>query len=280
MYTRQGHSGGAVTLPRVLGIECVGEVVEAPESDLQVGQKVAAAMGNMGRFYDGGYAEYALIPRSQIMPIETTLPWADFGAIPETYITAWGIVIEALDTQAGETVLVRGGTSSVGRAAIDILKDMNCTVITTTRSETKAEVLRAAGADHVIIDTGEIVAQIREIVPNGVHRAVELVGRFSTIQDSLNATAPRGIVGLVGFLGDEWDYGLPWPPSTVRLTIYSSETVTTEVYTPILQEIVKRVEAGRYKPNIFRTFDFDEVVEAHRIMEESRASGKLVVVTE
>ncbi|MBC7870478.1 MAG: zinc-binding dehydrogenase [Chitinophagaceae bacterium] len=277
MYSRQGHSGDAVTFPRVFGIECVGQVVAAPGSDLQPGQTVAAAMGSMGRKYDGGYAEYALIPRSQVMPIETTLSWTDLAAIPETYITAWGVLMEAIDVEAGQTILVRGGTSSVGRAVIDMLKDMDCTVITTTRSQQKKAILEAAGADHIIVADGDIAQQVRAIVPQGVDGVVELVGSYSAIMDSLSATRRRGVVSLVGFLGNEWDYGFAWMPSTVRLTLYTSEEVENTYYTPILQEIVKRVEAGRYHPNIDRVFQLEEIVEAHRIMENNQAAGKLVV---
>lgn len=280
LYTRQGHSGDAVTFPRVPGIECVGEVVVAPESDLQPGQTVAAAMGNMGRRYDGSYAQYTLVPRSQVMAVETTLSWTDFAAIPETYITAWGVVIEAINVQLGQTILVRGGTSSVGRAAIDILKDMDCMVIATTRSQQKQSILKLAGADHVLVADGEIAPQVRAIAPDGVDGVVELVGSYNAIIDSLQATKRRGVVSLVGFLGDEWDYGFPWMPSTVRLTLYSSEEVEQTTYTPILQEIVRRVEAGRYHPNIDRIFSLNEIAEAHRVMENSGAAGKLVVKVE
>src|SRR6266704_2964415 len=74
MFTRQGHSPG-VQFPRVLGIECVGIIEAAPETNLAVGQTVAAVMGGMGRAYDGGYAEYTLVPASQVIPLQTTLPW-------------------------------------------------------------------------------------------------------------------------------------------------------------------------------------------------------------
>lgn len=277
LYSRQGHSGDAVTFPRVLGIECVGEVVAAPNTDLQIGQKVAAVMGNMGRLYDGGYAEYTLVPRSQVMAIETALSWTDFAAIPETYITAWGVLMEAIDVQSGQTILVRGGTSSVGRATIDILKDMDCMVIATTRSEKKRYILEQAGVDYVLVANGDIASDVRDIVPGGVDGVVELVGSYDAIMDSLQATKRRGVVSLVGFLGDEWEYGFPWMPSTVRLTLYSSEEVEQITYTPILQEIVRRVEARRYNPNIDRIFSLNEIVEAHRIMENSAAAGKLVV---
>ncbi|MEM9526458.1 MAG: alcohol dehydrogenase catalytic domain-containing protein [Bacteroidota bacterium] len=89
LYTRQGHSGDAVSLPRVLGIECVGEVIHGGGADLQPGQQVAAAMGSMGRLYDGGYAERTQVPRSNVFPVKTTLGWEAFGALPETINTAY-----------------------------------------------------------------------------------------------------------------------------------------------------------------------------------------------
>ena len=79
MYTRQGHSP-SVRFPRVLGIECVGVVEDGGGTDLAPGQKVAAVMGEMGRAYDGGYAEYTLVPASQVMPLTTDLPWATLAA--------------------------------------------------------------------------------------------------------------------------------------------------------------------------------------------------------
>jgi NADPH:quinone reductase-like Zn-dependent oxidoreductase len=277
LITRQGHSGDAVTFPRVLGIECVGEVVEAPGSDLKPGQKVAAAMGGMGRQFDGSYAEYTLLPRSQVMPIDTTLSWVDFAALPETYLTAWGVLKDAIDVQPGQTIFVRGGTSSVGRAAIDILKDMDCTIITSTRSESKRHILQAAGAQHVLVAGGNAAEQVRAIAPNGVDGVVELVGSYSAIMDSLQMTRRRGVVSMVGFLGGEWEYPFAWMPPTVRLTLYSSEEVEQHTHAPVLQEIVRRVEAGRYHANIDLVFALDEIVEAHRVMESNGAAGKLVV---
>ena len=278
IMTRQGLSGDAVPWPRVIGIECVGEIADPSDSDLQVGQTVATAMGGLGRSHDGSYAEYTLVPRSQVMPLQTSLSWAELAAIPETYLTAWGVVIEAMDIKKEQTVLVRAGTSSVGRATVDILKDMNCTVIATTRSEAKREVLQEAGADHVLVTPVETAPAARAIAPDGVNGVVELVGTRDAIMDSLQACGIRGIVGLVGFLGNEWDYNwFPWMPSTVRLTLYSSDTVSGARSTPVLQETVKRVEQGRYRPNIFRVFQFSELQEAHRMMESNRAHGKLVV---
>ncbi|MEM7118762.1 MAG: zinc-binding dehydrogenase [Chloroflexota bacterium] len=281
IMTRQGHSGDSVPWPRIIGIECVGEVADPSDSGLQIGQKVATAMGGLGRSHDGSYAEYTLVPASQVMPIETSLSWADFGALPEMYFTAWGVVHEAMAIQPGQTVLVRAATSSVGRAAIDILKDMGCTVIATTRKEEKRPILLEAGADHVLVTQVATAEAVRQIAPDGVHGVVELVGTRDTIMDSLQACSTRGIVGIVGFLGYEWDYNwFPWMPSTVRLTLYSSETVTGAWGTAVLQEVVKGVENGRYHTNLFKTFAFDKLHDAHYLMESNQASGKLVVLVD
>src|SRR4051794_10380363 len=116
LRTRQGHSPD-VTFPRVLGIECVGLVAASTDSTLPEGSTVAAVMGEMGREFDGGYAEYALLPNSLLMPIATTLPWDVFAALPETYLTAQGS-LDALGVVPGAPgrLLIRGGTSSVGLA--------------------------------------------------------------------------------------------------------------------------------------------------------------------
>ncbi len=94
----------------------------------------------------------------------------------------------------------------------------------------------------------------------------------------MTACGTRGIVGIVGFLGYEWDYDwFPWMPSTVRLTFYSSDTVTGDGGTAVLQKIVNRVAQGRYRTNLFKVFPFAELHEAQRMMQENRASVKLVV---
>lgn len=280
MFTRQGHSP-SVKFPRVLGIECVGIVEAAPGTNLHAGQTVAAVMGGMGRAYDGGYAEYTLVPASQVLPLQTHLPWETLAAIPETYLTAWGSLFEAMEIQAGQSLLIRGGTSSVGMAAIMLAKDHGLKVLATTRNEVKEKALREHGADEIIIDTGLIAEEVRRRVPGGVNGVLELIGTV-TLLDSLWAAAPRGIVCMTGILGNAWVMHEFEPmvaiPSTVKLTHYSSGEVTAATSTEALQRIVDGVEAGRYAVSIDRVFRFDQIVEAHRYMEGNHAKGKLVVV--
>ena len=126
LFTRQGHSPG-VSFPRILGIEAVGEILQA-DGGFMPGDPVATVMGGMGRDFDGGYAEYARIPVTQIRKISTDLPWSMLGAMPEMLQTAWGALFSALGLQAGERLLVRGGTTSVGLAATALARDAGAVV--------------------------------------------------------------------------------------------------------------------------------------------------------
>lgn len=278
LFTRQGHSP-TVQFPRVLGIECVGVVEAAPGTTFKPGQKVAAIMGGMGREFDGGYAEYTCVPERCVFSVETNLDWAVFGALPEMFQTAWGSLTAGLEVKAGQTLLIRGGTSSIGMATATLAKDLGLTVAATTRNPDKIEALKTNGVDHAILDRGAIAPAIREIFPNGVDRLLELVGT-ATLLDSLKAVAPRGIICMTGILGGEWMLKEFMPmsaiPSTVKLTIYAggAEDLEAEQF----QQFVTAVEVGRQQVKIDRVFQFNEITEAHHYMERNQASGKLVVL--
>lgn len=120
IFTRQGLSP-SVTSPRILGIECTGGIAETTDPErLPRGQKVVSLMGEMGRAFDGSYADYALVPNGQIYPAASDLPWEKPAAIPETGYTAYGS-IQSLKVEDADHVLVRGATSSVGIAAARLL---------------------------------------------------------------------------------------------------------------------------------------------------------------
>jgi NADPH:quinone reductase-like Zn-dependent oxidoreductase len=277
LVTRQGGSGDAVKFPRVLGIECVGEVVEASDADLTQGQTIVAVTGGMGRDYDGGYAQYTLLPVSQVIPVQTGLDWPHLGAIPESFGTAWGS-LDQIGLERGNSLLVRGGTSSVGMAAITIAKERGVTVFATTRQERKRAALEAAGADHVVIDDGKAAAKVREIAPEGAEGILELVGP-STLLDSLTALARGGTACISGFLEGDWNVE-PARAHAERLGIplkrFGSGTINVDSYGEIMSDIVRRVEEGRYRHILDRTFPLAEIAEAHRYMEENRATGKVV----
>lgn len=280
LMTRAGDSGDAVRFPRILGIECVGEVVDSADAVLSRGQTIVAAMGGMGRDFDGGYAEYALLPIANVIPVQTTLPWAELGAVPETFGTAWGS-LDALQLRAGQTLLVRGGTSSVGMAAITLAKDRGVRVIATTRQETKRAVLETNGADHVVIDDGAIAARVRAIVPAGVEALLELVGP-KTIVDSFGTLRPRARAVLTGILEGVWDDAAARAAAQdlgIALQRYSSSVINRESYGDVFQTIIDGIEKGRLRLNLDRTFPLTGIAGAHRYMEANLAAGKVVGVT-
>jgi NADPH:quinone reductase-like Zn-dependent oxidoreductase len=254
-------------------------VEEASDADLAPGQTIVAAMGGMGRDYDGGYAQYTLIPVSQAIPVETSLDWPQLGAIPESFGTAWGS-LDQLALEPGQSLLVRGGSSSVGMAAITIAKGNGLTVLATTRQESKRPALQAAGADHVVIDDGEVGTRVREIAPDGVDGLFELVGP-RTIRDSLKAVGSGGRACISGFLERDWNIE-PARAEAARLGIplsrFQSGTINVDSFGEIFQDIVRRVEDGPYRDILDRAFPLDEIADAHRYMEENRAAGKVVGV--
>src|SRR6266851_983044 len=182
LHTRLGLAQG-VTFPRVLGIEATGVVAAAPGGEFEEGQQVAAMMGGMGRTFDGGYAEFTNVPATQVISFRSELDWATLGAIPEMVQTAHGSLTVGLDAQPGQTLLLRGGTSSVGMAAAILAKDRGLTVLSTTRQPDRVAALEAIGVDHVLVDDGDVAAQARAIVADGVEAALELVGT-NTLPDT------------------------------------------------------------------------------------------------
>jgi len=279
LFTRQGHSPN-VKFPRVLGIEAVGLVEAVPGGEFEPGQTVATAMGGMGRAFDGGYAEYTCVPAAQVQRIDTTLDWQTLGALPEMTQTAWGSLYTALQLKAGQSLLIRGGTTSVGLAAAVLAKNHGAIVAATSRRADREQMLKDNGADHVFIDSGKIAADVRRVFPNGVDRVLELIGT-TTLLDSLQTAAPHGVVCMTGMVGDEWELQNFSPmgaiPTAVSLTTYAGGS-DDFVNTP-LQSVVQEVEAGRIKPRIGRVFQLDDIVEAHRCMEDNAAGGKIVVLT-
>jgi NADPH2:quinone reductase len=279
LHTRLGLAVG-VTFPRVPGIEATGEVAGCPGGEFAVGQRVVAMMGGMGRTFDGGYAEYTCVPARQVIPFRSELPWSTLGAVPEMLQTAWGSLTTGLDAQAGQSILIRGGTSSVGMATAILARRRGMTVLSTTRNPAKAAALTAIGVDHVLIDGGEVAPAARELVPSGVDTALELVGT-PTLPDTLRATRVHGTVCFTGMLSNVWTvpdfYPNAYLPNGVRLTSYGGDA--SDLPAAVLQDYLDAVAAGTATVPVDRVFPLDGIVEAHRLMESGGATGKLVVTT-
>ena len=174
-FTRIGDSP-TVQFPRILGIECVGEIVDSGGLDLEPGATVAAIMGGMGRVFDGSYAEFTLVPHECVFPVKTQLPWEKFAALPEMLQTTHGSLFVGLEIDRAESLLIRGGTSSVGMAALALAKHAGLNVGTTTRDPKQIDYLKAAGADEVWVDDGEIHHQVRHRRDKPYDRVLELIG--------------------------------------------------------------------------------------------------------
>ncbi|KAK9364830.1 quinone oxidoreductase [Lipomyces kononenkoae] len=277
LFTRQGHSPG-VLFPRVLGIEGVGLVEAAPGGEFKEGDVVATAMGGMGRDYDGSYAEYTCVPAAQVQAIQTSLGWEILGALPEMLQTAHGALFRALHLQKGDRLLIRGGTTSVGLAAAALAKNHGAFVASTTRRENRKDFLLSNGAHVVFIDNGRIAEDVKK--GQVFDKVLELVGT-STLADSLQCARGNGIVCMAGIVGKQWTVANFSPmeviPTAVCLTTYSGGSEDF-IATP-LQYLAQKIASGKLRVPLDKVFKLDDIVEAHKYMEENKACGKIVVLT-
>jgi NADPH:quinone reductase-like Zn-dependent oxidoreductase len=279
LHTRLGLAQG-VTFPRVLGIEATGVVAACPGEEFAVGQQVMTMMGGMGRTFDGGYAEYTCVPAAQVLAFSSALDWSLLGAVPEMLQTAYGSLTVGLDARPGQSILIRGGTSSIGMAAAILAKRQGMTVLATTRKPAKASALTGVGVDHVLIDDDDVARQVRAILPDGVDAALELVGT-PTLPDTLRSVRIHGVVCFTGMLSNQWTvrdfYPIDYLPRGVRLSAYGGEA--GDLPASVLQAFLDDVSAGSVRVPIARVYDFAQIVEAHAAMEAGGVSGKLVVLT-
>ncbi|WP_316668852.1 zinc-binding dehydrogenase [uncultured Propionibacterium sp.] len=286
LMTRLGMSGDAVAFPRVLGIEAVGEVDLDTTGALSPGTRVAAMMGGMGREYDGGYAQYTCVPAGQVSAFDSDLDWGTIGAVPEMLQTAYGSLTTGCDGRPGQSLLVRGGTTSVGMALAVLAKQRGMTVLATTRRPAGADRLAAVGVDHVVIDDGDVAGRVRRLVPGGVDCAVELIGA-TTLRDTVRALRrggpgrPGGVCCFTGMVSHEWSvpdfYPIDFLPNGVRLTAYSGEAA--DLPAEVLQRFLDDAAAGRVGVPVGRVMSLDEVPEAHQMLEDGTGGGKIVIIT-
>jgi NADPH:quinone reductase len=281
LHMRRGEWAEAA---KVIGIECVGLVKSCPGGEFPVGANVAALMGGLGRTINGSYAEYTRVRASNVALIESDLPWAELAAIPETYATAWTCLFRNLEIVRGQTLLIRGAASSFGQAAVNMAVDAGARVTATTRGPKRVALLEKLGAERVETEGPELSKRIAQA--KKLDAVLDLVGN-STILDSLAMLRRGGRACLAGWLGGLEpikDFNpLLQMSSGVYLTFFGS-FVFGEPGFPLsdvpLQDIARQVAAGRLKAKPARVFGFEEIREAHRIMEAHEAGGKMVVVVD
>ncbi|WP_314867711.1 zinc-binding dehydrogenase [Aggregatibacter kilianii] len=272
IFTREGKSP-SVQFPRILGIECVGEVAQSSTPALAVGQKVVSIMGEMGRAFDGSYAEYVLLPNEQIYPVHTDLDWTTLAAIPETYYTAFGS-LQQLRIAPQDRVLVRGAGSGVGVAFAQLLKAQFPHIVLhgSTRNPVKATRLQAVGFDEVITEAdGKLQTDQR------YDKILELVGP-ATLRDSFSHINEHGIVCNTGQLGNIWYVNDFDPIVELKNNSYLTAFYSGNVSQAKLEAMFDYIRQFNVKILIERVFALEQVPEAHRFLQSADGFGKVVVV--
>ncbi|POR31695.1 NADPH quinone oxidoreductase PIG3 [Tolypocladium paradoxum] len=295
MHMRRGEWTESVPIS---GIECVGIVEECPGGELGVGTPVAALMGGLGRTIPGSYAEYTVANVSNIVALgkpgeELPVSWADAAALPESYATAWTCLFRNLNLQPGQTLLIRGATSSFGRAAVNLAVDAGAIVTATSRSEAKFAALKALGVSETVLEGPNLGGRLGESGKTTKFDCVlELVGN-STVVESLQLVRRDGRLCLAGWLGGldpikgpsgpEQDRGfnpLLQMASGVHFNFFGSFVFGTDDF-PVsdvpLRTILQKVADGKIDAEPWKVFGFNEIHAAHEAMERGQAHGKMVV---
>ena len=210
MHMRRGE--WAESAP-VSGIECVGVVKSCPSDEFAVGSKVAALMGGLGRTINGSYAEYTRANVSGTVQIESSLPWEELAALPESYATAWTCVFRNLEIKRDQTLLIRGATSSLGLAALNLALDAGAKVIATTRNRDRFKKLEDLGVSRAELEGPELSTHIADA--KQIDAVLDLVGN-SIIIDSLRILRRGGRACLAGWLGG-------WHPSRTSSIVTDGE---------------------------------------------------------
>ncbi|WP_076461536.1 zinc-binding dehydrogenase [Limosilactobacillus caccae] len=278
--SRKGESSPDFKYPRILGIERVGVISATnPDSKFRPGQKVATMMGGMGRAIDGSYAEYMLIKEENLIPFDSDLDWATIGALPEMLQTSYGSLTEGLHLQKGDTLLIRGGSSTVGLMAAVQAQRMGATVIATSRNESKLAKMKELGVDYPLLDDDQFEECVMKVAPDKVDKVLELVG-FTTLFQDMGLTKKGGLVCFTGSLGGQWtmDNFSPWMiPTGVFLTGYAGES--NDLPAEYFNQVLKLVEEKKLVVPIAKVYHgLAEVGAAQANLESGKFSGKHVVV--
>lgn len=273
--------------PLVNGIECAGEVVangppigDAPP--LPVGTRVLACASSLGRGIDGTHAEYVVVPRWGVVAVPSSgadLSWRELAAIPMSFGTAAGS-LDAMDCHEGDTVLVRGGTSALGLAAISLAKHvMGCTVLATTRRPSAEERLRAAGADLVLVEP-DVRSRVRDRYPDGVDCALDCVGE-ATLKETMRCVRRNGVMCQTGALTHVPNFGLRLlgeVPSSVKVTCFESDVLTGAQMSGVVARVVEAVERVVLPlPLDPVEFTLDQYQDALDFLDSKARTGKVVV---
>jgi NADPH2:quinone reductase len=271
---------GASDIPglEVAGVIASGDAAAMAAAGLKVGDRVCALVAG------GGYAQWCVAPVGQCLPAPEGLDDIAAASLPETFFTVWSNVFDRGRLQAGETLLVQGGTSGIGVTAIQMAKALGARVIATAGSDDKCAACLSLGADHAInYKTQDFVAAVAELTGGqGVNVILDMVAG-AYVGREIECLAEDGrlvIIAVQGGVKAEFNAGLVLRR---RLTITGSTLRPRTVeYKATLakglrEKIWPHIEAGRIKPEIYKTFPLAQAADAHRLMESSQHIGKLVL---
>ncbi|MCR5312590.1 MAG: zinc-binding dehydrogenase [Bacteroidaceae bacterium] len=258
--------------PVVPGIECVGEVADPSDSDMKIGDRVIALMGGMGRSFNGSYEEFVLLPRTHVFKVNTDLDWISLAAIPETYYTAYGSLTESLLLQKDDILLVRGATSTVGEAAIQLAKAMGAHVVAACRRESSFEELIQLGAEECVVDNERLCDYNFKKRPNKI---LELVGP-KTLHDSMLTVSHPGYVCNTGILGNVFSVQnfdpIKYIPNGVFLSGFFSNSPTQQQ----IDQIFDLIDRHHIRPLYKQVFTLEQISMAHEVLERG-AGGKIIL---
>lgn len=277
----------------VTGLECVGTIESYPNPSspaqaerFPIGRKIAAVMGGLGRSRPGGYGEYVAVSTSNVIPLETSsLSWEELAALPEVYCTAWSCLFTVLDVRRGERLLIRGATSTLGQAALHLAVDAGTVVTATTRREERFAQLKGMGASEVVREEAGLLGDGRgdAAAPRKFDKALNLVGN-RVLLESIALTRAGGRMLQAGWLGGlepVTDFNpMVQMESGVHFSLFHSKVLGTPEFSLSdipLQDIVRKIERGKWDAKPARVFEYGDIVNAHRALDSHDVGGKIVV---
>jgi len=264
----------------ISGLECAGVVEADPSGKFEVGSTVVGIMGGMGRNRPGGYGEFVNVPASNVVAINTKLPWEELAALPEVYSTAYSCVHTILDIKAGERVLIRGATSTIGQASLNLAVSAGARVTATTRRKERFEMVKSMGAESAILEE-EVLAE--QFTTAKFDKTLNLIGN-TVLLDSIRLTRTGGRIlqaGWLGGLAPVKDFNpMIDMDSGVHFSLFHSKNLGTPDF-PMgripLQEIAEKVERGAWNAKPAHVFEVKDIVKAHELLDSHNAGGKIVI---
>ncbi|WP_050386299.1 NAD(P)H-quinone oxidoreductase [Bradyrhizobium pachyrhizi] len=268
---------GASDLP---GLEIAGEVVALGEgAKHKIGDKVMSLVAG------GGYAQYCIAQDAQAMTVPPSLSMQEAGAIPETLMTVWHNVFERGALQAGETLLIHGGSSGIGTMAIQLAKAFGAKVIVTVGSQDKADACLKLGADHAVnYKTEDFVEAVKKATGgNGADVILDMVGG-DYIDRNYDAAAVEGRIVQIAFLSGAPKATANFAKLMVKRLHHTGSTLRPRsnadkaaMVAAIEAKVLPLLREGRVKPLMDSTFPLEKAADAHRRMETSEHIGKIVL---